>query len=673
MPERRSRLEQIGARLHAGTFRPNRRDRCSLRYVLFLDRKYRLYGILLPMNHAETPAGQLYQPQHQPPHEPTVTHFENPSGPESVKAESRHLRGSLRDDIADSTTGGVSHDSEVLLKFHGIYAQDNRDRRKALKAAAGDGAAAGKEHIYMIRASVPGGVLTGEQWLAMDRLTDQLADGTLRVTTRQGVQWHFVGKGDLQPLIRTLNEHLVTTLAACGDVSRNVQCCPAPLADRRQHELGSIAARLAKRFRPQTKAYYDVWIDGEHAATAAPASPAPVESQGGVESEPVYGDTYLPRKFKMGIAWPGDNCIDVYANDFGVIPARHPELGAGFVVVVGGGMGQAHNRDDTYPRLATPLGWVPEDVDGQHLGDVAEAVITAFRDHGDREDRKRARLKYLIDDRGMEWFRAEVESRLGHPLVDPIDVAPWIEADDHVGWFEQADGGWVLGVHVDAGRVKDTEAVRMRAAFRTVIEQFGLGVHLTARQDVLLTGIRTEDKSAVEAVLHDHGVTLHDELSALRRHGIACPALPTCGQALAEAERVLPRTIQEVQSALDSAGLGTLPVHIRMTGCPNGCARPYTAELGIIGRTKSGYDIHVGGSIAGTRLNSKIAQGVKLAELPKVLGPIFDRYRSEAGPGEGFGDFCHRADIAGSAVLSDVVDLTDEVGQPSGLSDEVKS
>ncbi len=582
------------------------------------------------------------------PNQPTVTQFENPSGPEGVKAQSHHLRGSLSVDLADSTTGGVSHDSEVLLKFHGIYAQDNRDQRKALKAAAPDGAAAEKEHIYMIRASVPGGVLTGDQWLAMDRLTDQLADGSLRVTTRQGVQWHFVHKGDLQPLIRTLNEHLITTLAACGDVSRNVQCCPSPSADRRQHELGAIAAKLAKRFRPQTNAYYDVWIDGEHAATVSPAASTGASAPPSREAEPIYGNTYLPRKFKMGIAWPGDNCIDVYANDFGVIPTRHPEHGPGFVVVVGGGMGQAHNREDTYPRLASPLGWVPEDVDGQQLGDVAEAVITAFRDHGDREDRKRARLKYLIDDRGLEWFRAEVEARLGHELVDPIEVAPWIEAEDHVGWSEQPDGAWVLGVHVDAGRVKDTESVRMRTAFRAVIAQFGLGVHLTARQDVLLTNVRTADKAGVESLLREHGVLLHDELPALRRHGIACPALPTCGQALAEAERVLPRTIDEVQGALDSAGLGSLPVHIRMTGCPNGCARPYTAELGIIGRTKTGYDVHVGGSIAGTRLNEKIAQGVKLAELPKVLGPIFDRYRIEALPTEGFGDFCHRVNIAGS-------------------------
>jgi sulfite reductase (ferredoxin) len=574
---------------------------------------------------------------------PTVTQFENPSGPEGVKAHSQHLRGSLGADIADSTTGGVSHDSEVLLKFHGIYAQDNRDQRKALKAAAGDGEAAAKDHIYMIRASVPGGVLTGDQWLAMDRLTDQLADGSLRVTTRQGIQWHFVHKGDLQQLIRTLNEHLVTTLAACGDVARNVQCCPAPLADRRQVELSTVATNLAKRFRPQTNAYYDVWIDGEHAATVSPGS---VDPSAQVNEEPLYGDTYLPRKFKMGIAWPGDNCIDVYANDFGVIPARHPEHGSGFVVVVGGGMGQAHNREDTYPRLATPLGWVAEDPTGAQLGDVAEAVITAFRDHGDREDRKRARLKYLIDDRGMEWFRSEVEARLGRSLVDPIEVAPWIEAEDHIGWFEQPDGRWVLGVHVDAGRVKDTEQVHMRAAFREVIGQFGAGVNLTARQDVLLTGILSADKASVEAALRSHGVALHDELTALRRHGIACPALPTCGQALAEAERVLPTALSEVQAALDAAGLGELPVHIRMTGCPNGCARPYTAELGIIGRTKTGYDVHVGGSIAGTRLNEKIAQGVKLAKLPQLLGPIFERYKSESHSGEGFGDFCHRVGTA---------------------------
>ena len=577
---------------------------------------------------------------------PTVTHFEHLSAPEMVKAESNLLRGSLREDIADSSVGGVGHDSEVLLKFHGIYAQDNRDQRKALKAAAGDGAAAAKDHIYMIRASVPAGVLTSDQWLAMDSLADELGDSSLRVTTRQGIQWHFVRKGGLQPLIRTLNDHLITTLAACGDVNRNVQCCPAPMGDRRQAALSALADTIAQRFRPQTRAYYDVWIDGEQAVSASQRSP--------VEQEDLYGDTYLPRKFKMGIAWPGDNCIDVYANDLGIIPTRHPQHGAGFVVVVGGGMGRAHNRDDTYPRLASPLAWIGEDADGLALCGLIEAVMTAFRDHGNREDRKRARLKYLIDDRGLDWFRAEVEGRLGHRLIDPIEVAPWIEADDHLGWHEQPDGHWALGVHLDAGRVKDTETAQVRSGLRTVVSQFGLGVNLTARQDLILTGIRATDRDAVSAILQENGIVLEGDLGALRRHGLACPALPTCGQALAEAERVLPRTIDEVQSALDSAGLSLLPVHIRMTGCPNGCARPYTAELGIVGRTKSGYDIHLGGSIAGTRLNKRFAAGVKLAELPKVLGPIFDRYRVESRSGEGFGDFCDRV-----GVVSDTASVVD--------------
>ncbi len=583
-----------------------------------------------------------------------MTRFENLSAPETVKAESNLLRGSLREDIADPSTGGVGHDSEVLLKFHGIYAQDDRDQRKALKAAAGEGAAAAKDHIFMIRASIPGGVLTADQWMAMDDLADKLGDSSLRVTTRQGIQWHFVRKEGLAPLIQTLNAHLLTTLAACGDVNRNVQCCPAPMGDRRQEVLSALAAKLARRFRPQTRAYYDVWMDGEHAVSASEPKP---QTTPAADHEDLYGNTYLPRKFKIGIAWPGDNCIDVYANDVGVIPARHPEHGAGFVVCVGGGMGRAHNREDTYPRLASPIGWVGEDADGQQLGDLIEAVMTAFRDHGNREDRKRARLKYLIDDRGLEWFRAEVEGRLGHRLIDPIEVAPWIEADDHLGWHEQANAKWALGVHLDSGRVKDTADAKVRSGLRSVIERYSLGVNLTARQDMILTGIEQADRNAIVEVLREHGITLHDDLTALRRHGIACPALPTCGQALAESERVLPKTINEVQGALDAAGLSALPVHIRMTGCPNGCARPYTAELGIVGKTKSGYDIHLGGSIAGTRLNTRVASGVKLAELPKVLGPFLDRYRVEAHPGEGFGDFCHRvgvAAISGNAAVEEV-------------------
>lgn len=545
---------------------------------------------------------------------------------EDLKRSSRHLRGPLAAELADGADR-FSADAAVLLKFHGIYQQDDRDRRRALAQARQDLA-----YQCMVRASVPGGALSAGQWLAFDRLADEVGGGALRVTTRQGVQWHGVAKADLRPLLATLDRHLVTTLGACGDVVRNVACCPAPHDDRRQAALLAAARRLAARFRPRTAAWYELWVDGERAVTA--------EAAGIAGEEPFYGDAYLPRKFKIGIAWPGDNCIDVYSQDVGLVP-----VAGGFAVLVGGGLGMSHAReDDTFPRLATPLGWCDED----ELGDVVEAVVAVQRDHGNREDRHRARLKYLIDERGEAWFRAAVEARLGRRLADAPALPPWSAADEHLGWHPQDGGGWFLGVHVDSGRVRGP----LRAALREVVDRYTPEVRLTARQDVLLCGIAGRDRRAVEAVLRSHGVPLAEELAPVRRLAVACPALPTCGQALAEAERVLPEVVAAVQAELDAAGLGGEEVRVHVTGCPNGCARPYTAEIGIVGRTKSRYDVWAGGAASGERLSRRLATGVRLAELGDVLRPVIGRWRDERRPGEGVGDFCDRAGVGREEVAA---------------------
>ena len=606
------------------------------------------------------------------------------SGVEDIKASSNGLRGHVAEELA-GPEAGVTHETEVLLKFHGIYAQDDRDKRKALKAKRLD-----VDHMFMVRASVPGGALTGTQWLGLDEVADEVADGSLRLTTRQGVQYHFVRKGELRPLIGALNAKLVTTLAACGDVNRNVECCPAPLAGRGNDVLQRVARSLAERFRPQSGGYYDVWMDGEHAVTAGAqlqvvAVPGeqrsgteqrsshvtagaqlqvvavPGEQRSGTEQrsshvtagaqlqvvsapEPLYGLTYLPRKFKIGIAHPGDNCIDVYANDFGAIPVEHPQHGPGFTVVVGGGMGAAHAREeDTYARLAEPLGWVREG----DLGNVAEAVIAAFRDHGNREDRKRARLKYVIDVHGIDWFRAEVVARLqpGAELLNAVDVPAWQAADDHLGWHMQPDGRGFLGVHVDAGRVHDKGDLRIRTALRLAVQRYGVDLRLTANQNVLLINVEPRDREGLESLLVEHGVTLAEDLTALRRNAMACPALPTCGQALGEAERVLPQALAAVAAAFALAGNDEPDVHVRMTGCPNGCARPYNAEIGLVGRGKTTYDVYVGGSALGIRLNRRVAQDVKLVDITKVLGPIVERHLVEGHEGEGFGDFCARLKV----------------------------
>ncbi len=552
---------------------------------------------------------------------------------EGIKLESDYLRGDLAASLSDETEV-FSEGGQVLIKFHGIYAQDDRDVRRA-RTQAGIGVA----HSYMIRASVPAGVLTGDQWLRLDEVADEFADGKLRLTSRQGVQYHFVNKRGLSPLISALNARLVTTLAACGDVTRNVQCCPAPFADRREEQLQRFASTLATRFRPTTSAYYDVWMDGEHTATASPESCEPEQS--------FYGASYLPRKFKMGIAWPGDNCIDVYANDLGLVPVTHPELGEGFTVLVGGGLGAAHARpEDTYPRLAEPLGWVRV----ADMAAVAEAVIVAFRDLGNREDRKRARLKYVIDTIGIDAFRASVLERLttidaSAILHSALVIPDWTDAHDHLGWHDRNDGTSVLGLHVESGKVVDAPGHTLRTALREAIGRFGLNVRITAQQNLLLTDIADADRAALAELLSTHGIVEAVELSHLVRNAMACPALPTCGQALGEAERVLPKTLTLVAAAFAEHGIANPDVVVRMTGCPNGCARPYTSEIGLVGRTKTAYDVHVGGSAFGTRLTRRLAEGVKLNDLALVLSPVIGKWVADCDAGESFGDFCARTAV----------------------------
>ncbi|MDY7103152.1 MAG: NADPH-dependent assimilatory sulfite reductase hemoprotein subunit [Actinomycetota bacterium] len=569
-------------------------------------------------------------------------------GPEQLKLDSRHLRGTLAAELGDTTVDHFSSDATSVTKFHGIYQQDDRDVRRERRSKKLPLA-----YSCMVRASIPGGELTADQWLTFDDLTSKLSDGSLRITTRQGLQFHFIAKNDLRELVATLNEHLVTTLAACGDVARNTMACPAPHHDRDQSALWPWAQELAARVRPKTRAYYELWLDGEKAVSVTD-DPAAATSG---ETEPLYGDRYLPRKFKIALAWPGDNCVDLFAHDLGFVPTfpegRRDEI-TGFVVTAGGGMGQNHAReDDTYPRLASVIGWIP----AERIGETTEAVIGIHRDFGNREDRQRARLKYILDERGVDWFTAEVDRRIDGALVTGADVPAlpaWEDSDEHVGWYPQPDGRWFLGVHVDAGRVIDHEnGPQIKAALRAVTER-GLAptVRMTPRQDVLLCDIDEGDRAEVDAILAEHGIIGPDDQSAVRRLAMACPALPTCGQALAEAERALPGLVDDVEAALAAAGLGDEPVRINMTGCPNGCARPYTSEVGIVGRTKRNYDVYVGGSVGGDRLNQRIGRDVPSKELPNVFASLFTRYAAERTDGEPIGDWAARV---GAGALTDVV------------------
>jgi sulfite reductase (ferredoxin) len=550
---------------------------------------------------------------------------------EDLKDASDFLRGT----VAETLAGDASHFSEdeyQLLKFHGVYQQDDRDRRAAARKSGGD-----KSWIMMVRAKIPGGALSADQYLAFDHLADEYADGTLRVTTRQCFQLHHVGKGNLKRTIRGINDALITTLGACGDVERNLMACPAPSAAAHASEVQRYARFLSDHTLPQTRAYHEIWLDGEKVASSQEP-----------EVEPLYGTTYLPRKFKSGLAIAGDNCIDVYSQDVGMV--AHVEEGrlAGFTVLAGGGLGMTHNQPHTYPRTADPICFVaPDDLLPTFL-----TILEIQRDHGNRADRRRARMKYLIDTWGVDRFRAEMERRLGRRL-DPPRPLEWAHAGDHLGWQPEGDGRWLLGVWIENGRIKDGDAGDLKAAFRAIVERYRPEIRLTAQQNILFTGLAESDRPAIDALLADHGVVHPDDIPNALRNSMACPAIPTCGLAVAEAERALPAVVRRLEADLCALGLGEERLSIRMTGCPNGCARPYLGDIGFVGRTLNKYQIYVGGDFEGTRLNTLLADLVPIDQLADRLNPLFRLFREERLPGEGFGDFCQRAGVERLRAISE--------------------
>ena len=559
------------------------------------------------------------------------------SGVERIKEASHGLRGSVADELA-AQSSHFTAEGRTVLKFHGIYEQDDRDVRRERKNAGEEAA-----YSFMVRCKIPGGVLSAQQYLTCDDLADRYANGTLRVTTRQDIQFHGVIKGDLKTTVAALNETLVTTLGACGDVVRNVVSCPAPIRGGLRDEALEIARRISDRLLPRTRAYHEIWLNGERwtDGSAQPGAHGHAHGHAHDEADPIYGTRYLPRKFKTAIAFPGDNCSDVHSNDLGFLAVPNGATLAGFNVLVGGGLGRTHGKTETYPRLADALGFATPD----EVVDVAEAVVAVQRDHGNRSDRRRARLKYLIDERGLDWFREQVEAQLGRALRPPASVEV-TDIHDHLGWHAQGDGRWFCGLFIENGRVRDTDDAQLRTALRRVAELFGPGVHLTPQQNVLLTDIPEEQRAAVEQVLADHGVRPGGEgVSVVRRWAMACPALPTCGLALAEAERALPGVLDELEVELARLGLADAPLTVRMTGCPNGCARPYTADLALVGRSSEKYQVLLGGSMLGTRLAEQYADLVRRDELVGLLRPIFERYRDEREPDERFGDFCHRVGV----------------------------
>jgi len=540
--------------------------------------------------------------------------------PEVIKAESRGLRGTVAAEleVSDSYFTGSAQN---ILKFHGIYQQEDRDARKIDRT--------GDHHQMMIRTRLPGGQLTPAQYIAHDEIASAYGNGTLRITTRQDFQFHGVLKGDLQQTIRDINAALVTTLGACGDIVRNVMACPAPTTDPQRRAVQLFADELSTALFPRTRAYHQIWLDGEALIDDSEIN------------DPLYGKTYLPRKFKIAIAYAGDNCVDVYTNDVGLVALFDADDQLiGFNLLVGGGMGMTHANDSTYARLADEVSFITPD----QVVNTVTAIVTIHRDFGDRENRKHARLKYILADRGVDWFRAELESRVGFAL-QPLRPMPPFEVLDHLGWNTQEDGRLYLGIHVENGRIADRGDYRLRSGLRAAIEQFTLPVRLTAQQNLLLADIAPEDREAVDALLDRYGVRRVEAISNIRRNALACPALPTCGLAITEAERVFPHVIDEFETALDELGIGDAGIVTRMTGCPNGCARPYVAEVAFVGRTLNKYSVFIGGSPAGTRLARPFLDLVPIDRLVPVLTPVLAYYRDERLNGEAFGDFANRVGL----------------------------
>ena len=473
----------------------------------------------------------------------------------------------------------------------------------------------------MVRVRAPGGIMTGAQYLALDDIAGRYANGTLRITTRQGIQFHGTVIGDLKPHIAAINHALLTTYAACGDVVRNVMTTPAPRRDAIHRRLEADARMLSTRLLPTSRAYYQIFLD----EPGDPEAPPP--------EDPIYGTTYLPRKFKIALAHEADNTVDVLTNDLGFIAVFDGDELQGYHLAIGGGLGMTHNKPKTYPRLASLVGFIgPDD-----LWQATRSVIALQKDYGDRSDRKRARLKYVVDDRGLDWVRQELVTTYGLAL-QPARPLPPLKLPELLGWHEQGDGLLWLGVPVPSGRIENDT----RIALREAVERFGLDPVFTPQQDVLLTNIRPADRPALEALLRDHAVPLSEDLTPLSRWALACPALPTCGLALTEAERVRAPMIADVEAAMARHGLADERISLRITGCPNGCARPYAGDIGVVGRIPGQYALYVGGDFAGTRLSFKLLEKIPMAAIGPTLDPLFAAFATTRLPDEGFGDFCHR-------------------------------
>ena len=553
---------------------------------------------------------------------------------EGIKIASESLRGTILEGLADSSTGSMSADDQQLTKFHGIYQQDDRDVRKERRKKKLE-----PTYSFMIRVRVPGGVSTPQQWLDMDRIAHEHANGAIKLTTRQAYQFHGVIKSNLKKSIAEINEALFDTLAACGDVNRNVMCNPNPYQSKVHGEVLRLATEISDHLSPRTSAYHDIWIDDGSGEKVKVTYDPPKIDDVADEEEPIYGKLYLPRKFKTVIAVPPSNDVDIYAHDLGYIAILDGDDKInGYNVTVGGGMGMTHGNEETFPRLADQLGFcTPE-----QAVLVGEAVVRVQRDFGNRDVRTNARLKYTVERMGIDAFREEVEKLCGFKLGQPREFA-FDHNGDRYGWIEDQNGNFHYTMFIENGRIYDTDAYPLMTGLRKIAEIHEGDFRLTANQNLIIANISPEKKLEIERLLEEHKMVDSYERTALRLNSMACVSLPTCGLALAESQRYLPNLITEIDEIIESAGLRHDAITIRMTGCPNGCARPYISEIGFVGRAPGKYNLYLGGGFHGERLSKLYAPSIKGTDAAAILKPIIIDYAKNREEGERFGDFTIRA------------------------------
>jgi sulfite reductase (ferredoxin) len=555
---------------------------------------------------------------------------------EGIKERSNFLREPLATELHQDTTHFT--DAAVqILKFHGSYQQDNRDNRVRGQE---------KDYRMMLRTRNPGGFIPPQLYLALDELSDRYGYGHLRATTRQGIQLHGILKSNLQATVATIIQNLGSTLGACGDLNRNIMAPPAVFKNKPEYLIAQeYADKIADLLRPQTEAYYEIWLDGEKAVTVEEhpdvVAARQHNSNGTVftdSAEPIYGTHYMPRKFKMAVTVPGDNSVDAYTQDVTLVVMTNAagEL-QGFNILAGGGMGRTHNKEETFARIADEIGYV----DKADIFEAVKAIVATQRDYGDRFQRRHARMKYLLHDWGVEKFREQVESYFGKPLK-PFKKLPAWKFQDYLGWYEQGDGKWFVGVNMENGRIYDNGSLKLRSALRTIVERYQVPMRITANQNIVLYDIEPGDKDAIQTLLDEHGITRPDQVDQMVREAMACPALPMCGLAVTESERVIPDILGRVRSLLNKVNLPDEHFVVRMTGCPNGCARPYMAELGFVGSAPESYQIWLGGSPNQTRLARAYTEKLHVNELESFLEPLFVYFRDHRRMGESFGDFCDR-------------------------------